>query len=465
MRSARSLHRDETDRGVAAGDGRRGTRTPRRAQDMLRQADVIDGATVLPAAHGKRARAGRARAGGPRSCCCRDRRGRCGRCSQLPRAARARRRLRCACAARASPSPTPSVSSQPAIAPYAVDLTLLAAPGDVEVVLFAARRRRLRPAGRRRSRPCARSATAATRLTAHRSPRPSSARPSPRARIIVTAESCTGGMVAAALTDVPGVLRRRSAGGVVAYANEVKMEALGVPAGPACAVRRGERGDRACNGRRSAPRCPGSTISVAVTGIAGPDGGTADKPVGLVWFALARADGRVTAHRRSICPAIEPPYGAGPTIDRTRPASRSRSPGRVGAVPRAFLAIALPIAVRSTLAACREAFVAADPEWRGEKWVAEANLHVTLRFLGSVPEPAVPLIARCGPLDDRGPIEPYQLRLDAVRRHPAAALRIARLGRADRGPQDETTLACRAHRSRHVVPRVRARGPGVQGRT
>jgi 2'-5' RNA ligase len=86
-------------------------------------------------------------------------------------------------------------------------------------------------------------------------------------------------------------------------------------------------------------------------------------------------------------------------------------------MPRAFLAIALPVAVRSTLVSCREAFVAYDAEWRGEKWVAEENLHVTLRFLGTVTDPACAEVAEKVAIALAG-VAPYRLCLDSVRAIP-----------------------------------------------
>lgn len=106
---------------------------------------------------------------------------------------------------------------------------------------------------------------------------------------IVTAESCTGGLIAATLAAVPGasaVLER----GFVTYSNEAKSELLGVP--PALI---GEHGavskEAALSMAEGALRHSPADIAVAVTGIAGPDGGTAQKPVGLVHFAAARRDG------------------------------------------------------------------------------------------------------------------------------------------------------------------------------
>jgi nicotinamide-nucleotide amidase len=108
-------------------------------------------------------------------------------------------------------------------------------------------------------------------------------------RRIATAESCTGGLLAARLTDRPGS-SAYVAGGLVAYANEAKTELLGVdstliqvhgavsePVAEAMAAGALRRFD--------------ADTAVAITGIAGPDGGTEDKPVGTVCFTVALADG------------------------------------------------------------------------------------------------------------------------------------------------------------------------------
>jgi len=106
---------------------------------------------------------------------------------------------------------------------------------------------------------------------------------------LATAESCTGGLVAARLTSVPG----SSAvvmGGVVAYANGVKERELGVPAallelhGAVSA----EVAEAMANG---ALERLGVDVAVSVTGIAGPDGGTPEKPVGLVYLHAATPEG------------------------------------------------------------------------------------------------------------------------------------------------------------------------------
>ncbi|MHB1016312.1 MAG: RNA 2',3'-cyclic phosphodiesterase [Coriobacteriia bacterium] len=86
-------------------------------------------------------------------------------------------------------------------------------------------------------------------------------------------------------------------------------------------------------------------------------------------------------------------------------------------MPRVFFAVPMPFALRRTFTACREACVAADPSWAGEKWVAPENLHITLRFLGTVPESDVD---RCVQSATRAlaSIEPFRLRLDLVRAIP-----------------------------------------------
>lgn len=115
---------------------------------------------------------------------------------------------------------------------------------------------------------------------------------------IATAESCTGGLVAALLTEVPGssaVVER----GFVTYSNAAKSELLGVPAALIEA-----------HGAVSAPVARAmaegalahsrATLAVAITGVAGPGGGSAEKPVGLVHLGLA-VRGGPTTHREQRC--------------------------------------------------------------------------------------------------------------------------------------------------------------------
>jgi PncC family amidohydrolase len=106
---------------------------------------------------------------------------------------------------------------------------------------------------------------------------------------VALAESCTGGLIAAALTDIAGS-SGYFAGGVVSYSNESKRDLLGVEA----AVLEAHGAVSAQVARAMAVGARerfGATLAASVTGIAGPDGGTAAKPVGLTYIALADADG------------------------------------------------------------------------------------------------------------------------------------------------------------------------------
>lgn len=100
---------------------------------------------------------------------------------------------------------------------------------------------------------------------------------------MATAESCTGGLTASTLTDVPGSSRWFE-GGVVAYDNRVKVNLLGVP--EEVLIRHGAV-SQACVESMVSGVCALMKVPVglAISGIAGPDGGTPEKPVGLVWMA------------------------------------------------------------------------------------------------------------------------------------------------------------------------------------
>ena len=105
---------------------------------------------------------------------------------------------------------------------------------------------------------------------------------------LVTAESCTGGWVGKVCTDLPGS-SRWYLGGAVVYANEAKTGILGVDA--AVLRREGAVSEPVVRAMAAgALERLGGERSVAVTGIAGPDGGRPDKPVGTVWFAWGRRD-------------------------------------------------------------------------------------------------------------------------------------------------------------------------------
>ena len=114
-----------------------------------------------------------------------------------------------------------------------------------------------------------------------------------RGEVFCTAESCTGGQIAKTVTDLAGV-SSVFFGGVVSYANEIKEKLLGV---------RRETLEKfgAVSEQTAAEMAAGAVsalavdFSVAVTGIAGPDGGSEKKPVGLVYIACADKKGNVTA--------------------------------------------------------------------------------------------------------------------------------------------------------------------------
>jgi nicotinamide-nucleotide amidase len=110
-----------------------------------------------------------------------------------------------------------------------------------------------------------------------------------------TAESCTAGWVAKALTDVPGSSQWFECG-YVTYSNAAKARDLGVP-GPVLAEHGAVSSETARAMAVGALRVSGADVAVAITGIAGPDGGVSGKPVGTVWFAVARRTGDTTLHR------------------------------------------------------------------------------------------------------------------------------------------------------------------------
>ena len=115
---------------------------------------------------------------------------------------------------------------------------------------------------------------------------------------VVTAESCTGGWITKALTDVSGSSEWLDSGYVV-YSNEAKVRALGIS--PRTLDHFGAvSGETVREMARGALRTSGADVAVAVSGIAGPDGGTPDKPVGTVWLCVARRRGERRGERRGV---------------------------------------------------------------------------------------------------------------------------------------------------------------------
>lgn len=117
---------------------------------------------------------------------------------------------------------------------------------------------------------------------------------------LATAESCTGGLVAAALTEIPGasdVFER----GFVTYSNEAKRDMLGVPS-PLIERHGAVSAEVARAMAQGAIDRSDADIAVAVTGVAGPGGGSVEKPVGLVHFACAQRGGTVDHVERRFGP-------------------------------------------------------------------------------------------------------------------------------------------------------------------
>jgi nicotinamide-nucleotide amidase len=126
---------------------------------------------------------------------------------------------------------------------------------------------------------------------------------------IATAESCTGGLLAARLTELPGS-SDYVRGGIIAYANEVKVDLAGVPEEliEAHGAVSQEVAEALAEGARARV---GADVGVGITGVAGPGGGTAEKPVGLVWISVARAG------REPLTRSINLPGGRADVRDRS----------------------------------------------------------------------------------------------------------------------------------------------------
>ncbi len=138
-----------------------------------------------------------------------------------------------------------------------------------------------------------------------------------RGLVLATAESCTGGLVSALLTEVPGSSAAFDRG-FATYSNEAKAEMLGVP--PALIAAEGAVSEAVARAMAAGALARSrADVAVSVTGVAGPGGGTAAKPVGLVHFACARRGGDA--------------WRPGAALRRSRPRRRAAGLGRAGAGP------------------------------------------------------------------------------------------------------------------------------------
>ena len=119
-----------------------------------------------------------------------------------------------------------------------------------------------------------------------------------RGATLAVAESCTGGMLGARLTAVPGSSEYFS-GGFITYSNALKHELLSVPAETLeeFGAVSSQTAEAMAVGARERT---GATYAISITGVAGPDGGTKEKPVGLVYIGIAGPDGATVLHRRFI---------------------------------------------------------------------------------------------------------------------------------------------------------------------
>ena len=149
-----------------------------------------------------------------------------------------------------------------------------------------------------------------------------------RRAFVTAAESCTGGLVAGAITAIPG-----SSGwfqrGFVTYSNEAKTEMLGVPA--ETLARHGAVSEETARSMaEGALRTSRADYAVAITGVAGPDGGTAAKPVGMVCFGWAARDGRDDRHHAAFSrrPGSRAPCVGNCCNTRTYRQNRSSAIGR-----------------------------------------------------------------------------------------------------------------------------------------
>lgn len=233
-------------------------------------------------------------------------------------------------------------------------------------------------------------------------------------RRLATAESCTAGWIAKALTDVPGSSQWFECG-YVTYSNAAKMRDLGVAASTLQA--HGAVSEATVRAMADgARRISKADFAVAVSGVAGP-GGSADKPAGTVWFAVAGPE-------RVVCEGC---HFAGDrervrwqsvahALTMVEQALAGQAPAGRGPSRRLFFALWPDKAERLALAAAALEAVRAS----GGRPVPADNLHLTLAFLGAVEEQRIPGLAGLAHGVRSGHQGSFVLRLESLERwaHP-----------------------------------------------
>ena len=213
-----------------------------------------------------------------------------------------------------------------------------------------------------------------------------------RGQVVTTAESCTGGWIAKALTDVPGSSQWFGEG-FVTYSNDAKVRSLGVSR----AVLAREGAVSAAVARAMAQGAlhrTGAELAVAVTGIAGPDGAVPGKPVGTVWFCW-------TAARRRPYAFLRRAQALSRGSRRRAPKHRAARAAPAGVTLRSEHAHAIILRrfSRPRDAAPRSLAAATLMLGDGARLVPCENYHITLAFVGEVSNAQAASLRTIGPLE------------------------------------------------------------------